>query len=211
MIQDDNPVIPIGIYRAAHPTILGNESPYMITNPEKSTLLLTGDIVFVLGDSKEHAMARQQEFMKGLQEQEGASRFEASLKTPNKEYSEGALNKADDDVVLGLLKKELTQAEKDRKKPKFMQKTTMSKSNKNNLEGFLEAINEELGNKSEESKQDIPNRSKIVTLEKRNSLLVKTQDLNAKVRVFTPSLICYRAKRIRKATRWNVNRLSLMN
>lgn len=59
-------LIPIAIYRAPNPTVLGNESPFIITNPEKDTLLLTGDIVYVLGETSAWADQRNREQKEGL-------------------------------------------------------------------------------------------------------------------------------------------------
>ena len=33
-------ILPIGIIRGTHTKVLGNENPYIITNPDKNTLLL---------------------------------------------------------------------------------------------------------------------------------------------------------------------------
>jgi len=38
-IHDSEPVIPIGIYRHPNQSILGNESEYVITNPDRNCLL----------------------------------------------------------------------------------------------------------------------------------------------------------------------------
>ena len=119
LTEDDYPVIPIAIYRASNPSVLGNESPYLITNPEKGTLLLTGDIVFVLGDSNAHKSERDLEHNKGIKMRNPYVEITAGLKVPNQELSEDVLESVDDEVILKLIKKELAGTEKERKKAKL--------------------------------------------------------------------------------------------
>jgi ABC-type Fe3+-hydroxamate transport system substrate-binding protein len=50
-------VIPIGIYREINP-FSQNSTPFIMTSPEKQTLLLEGDIIFVIGETKDNKMRR---------------------------------------------------------------------------------------------------------------------------------------------------------
>ncbi len=59
-------MIPIGIYRASDHMILNNEKPYILTNPEKSCLLLKGDMVYVLGDSQKQNKSRTSQMREGI-------------------------------------------------------------------------------------------------------------------------------------------------
>ena len=68
---EDGLIIPIAIYRAPNSLILGNETPYIITNPDKNCLLLVnilyyncqeGDRVYVLGETEKNKRSRDKDY-----------------------------------------------------------------------------------------------------------------------------------------------------
>ena len=157
------PVIPIGIYRAPNKNILGNNAPFMITNPEKGTLLLTGDIVFVLGDLDEHKEKREKEMKIGALGDDLS--LGAGLKTQTVELTKEKLEKLDDDKILNIVQQELAGTEKERKrarmKAKKEQQTKPDRSGNNELDpGF-----NKLG-KSRVMHRGVSDLSKILSLDK---------------------------------------------
>ena len=163
------------MYRNANPTILGNESPYIITNPEKGTLLLSGDIVFVLGDSQEQASQREKEYSNGLKDL-ARSEIGTGFKAQNQVLNEEMLDNVDDEVILQLVKKELSKTEKDRKKIKLIekQKINIEKfSGKYNKKSFLDVVSEENEQRPAEIQRSVSDIVKIVMLDHRNNKLKK--------------------------------------
>lgn len=145
--------------------MLGNESPYLITNPEKGTLLLTGDIIFVLGDSNDHKSQREKEFLSGMKVRNQFVEITAGLKVPNQELSEAVLESVDDEVILKLIKKELAGTEKERKKAKLhmKQKQNLEQYKKKQEEGKMHS--ERKSDKPPEMQRNVSDVAKIVILD----------------------------------------------
>ena len=114
LTQDNKPVIPIALYRNSNASILGNDTPYIITNPEKGTLLLSGDIIFVLGDSPEQAEKREAEYINGINSLQSMEMV-SGVKVPTQDLDEEMLDNVDDEVILQLVKKNCLKQQKERK------------------------------------------------------------------------------------------------
>lgn len=128
--------------------------------------MLSGDIVFVLGDSSAHSARRDKEFLSGMKVRNPYSDFSSGLKMPNQELSEKALESVDDEMILKLIKKELAGTEKERKKAKLHQKQ------KQNLEQYKQTQEEGrkkldgVDSKPEEMQRSMSDITKIVMLDK---------------------------------------------
>ena len=88
-----------------------------MTNPEKGTLLLTGDVVFVLGDLDEVKERREQELKVGALS--GDLNLGAGIKTQTIELTKEKLEKLDDDKILNIVQQELAGTEKERKRARM--------------------------------------------------------------------------------------------
>jgi len=137
--NNKKPVIPIAIYRSKHYDVLGNETPFMMTNPEKGTLLLKDDIVFVLGDSKEQEMKRKKEYFS--KSEDSNLKSHPTIIKLSENITEETLNNLDDEKLLDIVSNELAGTEKERKKDLLNKKRNLQKTSKNrrNLEVIEES------------------------------------------------------------------------
>ncbi|CAI2370684.1 unnamed protein product [Moneuplotes crassus] len=149
--NNNKPVIPIAIYRAPNKSILGNEAPYMITNPEKGTLLLTGDIVFVLGDVEHNIEKRNEELRKGVLK--GDLSIGEGIKYQTMELTKEKLEQLDDDKILKIVQQELAGTEKERKRAKYKAKKEQAKQQRSPKD--LEIVSEEDKEKFHETQKEI--------------------------------------------------------
>ena len=136
--NNKKPVIPIAIYRSKHYDVLGNETPFMMTNPEKGTLLLKDDIVFVLGDSKEQEMKRKKEYFS--KSEDSNLKSHPTIIKLSENITEETLNNLDDEKLLDIVSNELAGTEKERKKDLLNKKRNLQKTSKNRR--TLEVIEE---------------------------------------------------------------------
>ena len=80
-----------------------------MTNPQKNTLLLGGDIIYVLGDITHIRNDRMKAEQKLIQAKKKLNKEKTEL---DGEY----LKQMDDEQLLGLIKKEMEKCENERKK-----------------------------------------------------------------------------------------------
>ncbi|CDW86696.1 cation channel family protein [Stylonychia lemnae] len=149
--NEGSPIIPIGIQRQPNSLILGNQQPYIITNPDKNCLLMEGDRVYVLGENAETKKKRQQEYKKGYQDQRDQSQMKKQLIQLSDSFSnldEQYLKKMDDDVMLSLIKKELEKSEIERKKLQQQQAKLRQEKLKLSFQSTIKSVlkNKELRN-----------------------------------------------------------------